>query len=589
MDLILDIITKKMGDAFEKSGYSADFGNVSVSNRPDLCQYQCNGALAAAKTYKKAPIQIANDVLANVGDDKMFKEITAIMPGFINIKVSEAFLNEYLCQMLNDEKLGVTMPDAPETIVIDYGGPNVAKPLHVGHLRPAVIGESLKRIFRYVGNEVIGDAHLGDWGLQIGLIITELKVRKPELVYFDESYEGEYPEEAPFTMSELEEIYPYASKYSKEEGHEAYKEEARHATFLLQNGHRGYRAIWKHIMEVSVADLKKNYANLDISFDVWGKESDAQAYIPKMVEDMKAGGHAYISDGALVVDVKEETDTKEMPPCMILKSDGATLYNTTDLATIVQRMDVYKPDRIVYVTDARQNLYFEQIFRCAAKTDLIAKDTKLVHVGHGTMNGKDGGPFKTRDGGVLRLEYLVRDVVAEVKSKMTDRDMSEEEIDKVANMVALAAIKYGDLSNQPTKDYIFDIERFASFEGNTGPYILYTMVRIKSILSKCAKEEVEAAKFSCEYECGADETGLKLLLTGYNQMVKNAANELAPNKVCQYIFELSNAFNSFYHGNRILAEADAVKKSSWLALIKLTLRVLEDSIYLLGFEAPDRM
>ncbi|MDD6102827.1 MAG: arginine--tRNA ligase [Clostridiales bacterium] len=589
MELILDIITKKMGDAFEKSGYSADFGIVSVSNRPDLCQYQCNGALAAAKTYKKAPIQIANDVVANLAENSLFKEITAIMPGFINIKISDEFLNEYLCGMQADEKLGVQVATKPETIIIDYGGPNVAKPLHVGHLRPAVIGESLKRIFKYTGHKVIGDAHLGDWGLQIGLIITELKVRKPDLVYFDEAYEGEYPEEAPFTMAELEEIYPYASKYSKEEGHEAYKEEARHATFLLQNGHRGYRAIWKHIMEVSVADLKKNYEKLNISFEVWGKESDAQAYIPKMVEDMKAGGFAYLSDGALVVDVKEDTDTKEMPPCMILKSDGATLYNTTDLATIVQRMDLYKPDRIVYVTDARQNLYFEQIFRCARKTGLVNESTELFHVGHGTMNGKDGGPFKTRDGGVLRLEYLTRDVVSEVKGKMTDRDMSEEEIEKVAGMVGLAAIKYGDLSNQPTKDYIFDIERFASFEGNTGPYILYTMVRIKSILAKCKENEIASASFCDSYVSGADETALKLLLTGFNQTIKNAANELAPNKICQYIYELSNLFNGFYHNNRILAETDEGKKSSWIALIKLTLRVLEDSIDMLGFEAPDRM
>jgi arginyl-tRNA synthetase len=586
MKKIIDLISDELKNAFEKSGYSSDYGTVTVSKRPDLCQYQCNGSMAAAKAYKKAPIQIANDVLAAVENKEMFSEIQAVNPGFINIKLSDTFLADYLHQMYADDCLGIEKEKNPKTIIIDYGGPNVAKPLHVGHLRSAVIGESVKRILRYVGNNVIGDAHLGDWGLQIGLIITELKKRRPELPYFDENHEGDYPAEAPFTMSELEEIYPFANNYSKE--HPEYKEEARHATFLLQNGNPGYRALWKHIMEVSVADLKKNYEKLNVSFDLWKKESDAQPYIPDMVQGMKDGGFAYISDGALVVDVKEETDTKEMPPCMILKSDGATLYNTTDLATIVERMKLFNPDRIIYLTDQRQSLYFEQVFRCARKTGLVKPETELTFLGFGTMNGKDGKPFKTRDGGVMRLEYLIKDVSDEVLKKMSDRDMSEEEAKKVADMVGLAAIKYGDLSNQPSKDYIFDIEKFASFEGNTGPYILYTMVRIKSILAKCSEEDKNTAG-AMTYEPGAEETALRLQLAAYSDCIEHAAAELAPNKICQYIYELSNSLNSFYHGNRILTEEDKNKKHEWIGLLQLTLRVLESGIDLLAFEAPDRM
>ncbi|MBQ8281536.1 MAG: arginine--tRNA ligase [Lachnospiraceae bacterium] len=585
MDKLIDIISSELKKAFEKCGYNSDYGQVTVSNRPDLCQYQCNGGLAAAKVYKKAPIQIAGEVLEAVENKEIFSKLEAVMPGFINISLSSEFLSDYLQKMSEDELLGVQKVVNPKTIVIDYGGPNVAKPLHVGHLRSAVIGESVKRILKYVGNNVIGDAHLGDWGLQIGLIITELKKRQPELPYFDENYEGEYPEEPPFTMGELEEIYPYANNYSKTD--EAYKEEARHATFLLQNGHAGYRALWKHIMEVSVADLKKNYEKLNVHFDLWKKESDAQPYIPDMVQGMKDGGFAYISDGALVVDVKEETDTKEMPPCMILKSDGATLYNTTDLATIVERMKLFNPDRIIYLTDQRQSLYFEQVFRCARKTGLVKPETELTFLGFGTMNGKDGKPFKTRDGGVMRLEYLIKDITEEVYGKMSERDMSEEEARKIAAMVGLSAIKYGDLSNQPSKDYIFDIDRFTSFEGNTGPYILYTMVRIKSILSKCG--EVKAVINGTSYEPSAEETALRLQAARFNDMIEHAAAELAPNKICQYIYELSNAFNSFYHGNRILAETDETKKASWIALITLTLRILENGIDLLAFEAPDRM
>ncbi|MDD5935365.1 MAG: arginine--tRNA ligase [Clostridiales bacterium] len=590
---VIDQLTSIFTKAFTECGYEEKFGTVTVSNRPDLCQYQCNGALAAAKQYKKAPIMIANEVVEKCKDNAIFSEITAIMPGFINIKLNNEFLAEYLQNMTTDERLGCDKVENPTTVVVDYGGPNVAKPLHVGHLRPAIIGESIKRLVRFMGHNVIGDAHLGDWGLQIGLIITELKKRQPELVYFDESFTGEYPEEAPFTITELEEIYPYASGYSKE--HPEYKEEARQATYLLQNGHRGYTALWKHIMTVSVNDLKKNYENLDVHFDIWKKESDAQKYIPDMVKYLKENGYARISDGALVVDVKEETDTKEMPPCMILKSDGASLYDTTDLATLVERMELFKPSSVIYVVDKRQDLYFERVFRCAKKTKIVPEDVNLKFLGFGTMNGKDGKPFKTRDGGVMRLENLISGINEEVYKKiMSNREMPEDEARSIAKTVGLAALKYGDLSNQANKDYIFDIDRFTSFEGNTGPYILYTMVRIKSILAKY-KEVKGVTDFDSlkiqgsTRERGESEINLMLLCSKFNDVMEHAAAEIAPHKVCAYIYDLANAFNGFYHENKIIAEENVEKQQEWIALIVLVLKILNTCIELLGFSAPDKM
>ena len=484
MKKFLELISEEMGKGFEAAGYEAQLGRVTVSNRPDLCEYQCNGAMAGAKKYHKAPIMIANDVAEKLTDSAVFSEVSAVAPGFLNLKVKDSFVCEYLKEMAAAEKFGVEPPEKKKTIVVDYGGPNVAKPLHVGHLRSAVIGESIKRINRYKGHRVIGDVHLGDWGLQMGLIITELKARKPELPYFDESFTGEYSQEAPFTVSELEEIYPTASGKSKEDP--AYKEAALEATLRLQSGDRGYRALWKHIIAVSVADLKKNYSNLDVEFDLWKGESDADPLIPGLVSRLKESGLAYESQGALVVDVKEDTDTKEMPPCIILKSDGAALYATTDLATIVDRMENLHADSLIYLADKRQEMHFVQVFRVAKKAGLVTPETELKYVGFGTMNGKDGKPFKTREGGVMRLEYLIRDIDEEMYRKVSEsrHDLSEEEARKIAKIIGLSAIKYGDLSNQASKDYIFDIDRFTSFEGDTGPYILYTIVRIKSILAK---------------------------------------------------------------------------------------------------------
>ena len=594
MKTLIDLITEQVTNAFTGQGYDAKYGKVTLSNRPDLCEYQCNGAMAAAKEYKCAPFMISDKIAQALAENELFESVESVKPGFINMKVSPAYLAKNVSDMKADEgRFGCDKAAHPKTIIVDYGGANVAKPLHVGHLRSAVIGESIKRIGKFMGHHMIGDVHLGDWGLQMGLIIVELKERKPDLVYYDESYTGEYPKEAPFTISELEDIYPTASKKSKED--EAFREAAMEATSQLQAGRRGYRALLAHILDVSVTDLKKNYDNLNVSFELWKGESDAQPYIPDMVQMMKDKGFAYMSEGALVVDVKEDTDTKEIPPCIILKSDGASLYSTTDLATIVMRMQDYNPDAIIYLTDQRQSMHFVQVFRCARKTGLVGPDVELTHIGFGTMNGKDGKPFKTRDGGVMRLEYLLDEINEEMLKKITENqkekenlDISEEEAKQTAKTVALAAVKYGDLSNQASKDYCFDIERFTSFEGNTGPYILYTIVRIKSILKKyIAKNSLPDAPILGAHS--ASEKNLMLVLSRFNAMMENAYEEKAPHKICAYIYELANAFNGFYHETKILSEEDFKVQASYIGLLVLTKNILETCIDVLGFSAPDRM
>ena len=583
MKKILDIITGKMQQAFADAGFDASFGRVTVSNRPDLCEYQCNGALAAAKQYKCAPIQIAKAVAEKL-EESDFSMIDAVMPGFINLKLSDTFLQNYLEAMRTEEDFGVAKIGSGKTCVVDYGGANVAKPLHIGHLRPAIIGEALKRLHAFLGYKTIGDIHLGDWGLQMGLIIAELHERQPELPYFDPDFTGDYPEEAPFTLSQLEEIYPTASAKKKEDA--AFAEKAHISTFELQQGRRGYRAIWDHIMRLSLADLHRIYDSLDVHYEKWLGESDADPYIPAMIADLKAKGHAVESEGALVFPVAEETDKKEVPPCILVKSDGAAIYATTDLATMVQRMQDWNPDKMLYVTDKRQNLHFEQIFRAAKKSGIVNTDTELEHVGHGTMNGKDGKPFKTRDGGVLRLEQLINDMTDFVRAKVVENKIvSEEEVEATTAKIALAALKYGDLSNQPTKDYNFDLERFAAFEGNTGPYILYTIVRIKSILSRYGAWEHLPIQPAVNTE-GKD---LMLSITKLGPTLEAALKTSSPNQICAYIYELAGCVNKFYHETPILKESDEQRKAGHIALIGLAKNILETCIHILGFSAPDKM
>lgn len=589
MESILEVLTKKFEAVFEKASYDKSYATVGVSNRPDLCEFQCNGAMSLAKLYKKKPLDIALEVVEKLKEDKAFSKLEAVSPGFINMSLSDEFLSDYLQSMSKEEKFGINITNKKDKIIVDYGGANIAKPLHVGHLRSAIIGESIKRLGAYFGNEMIGDVHLGDWGLQMGLIIEQLKCDKPDLVYFDENYNSQYPKEAPFSLEELEEIYPKASARSKED--KEFRDKAQENTLKLQSRYAPYIAIWEHIMRISKADLKKNYDNLDVHFELWKGESDVQKYIEDLCKDLEERKIAYISDGALVVDIGEEGDTKELPPCIIRKSDGAALYATSDLATLIEREMLYDPDAYIYVADKRQELHYTQFFRVARKANIVKPEHRLSFIGFGTMNGSDGKPFKTRDGGVMRLEHLITLVNEAVYKKIKDnRDIEDEEAKNIAATVGLAALKYGDLSNQAAKDYVFDIDRFTSFEGNTGPYILYTIVRIKSILAKY--EESSDVRLDYSYLKPAiheSEKALVLELSKFNYVLNNAWKEIAPHRICQYIYSLSNLFNSFYHEVKILSEEDKERKLSYLALILLTKSVLEDCIDILAIKAPERM
>ena len=585
-----------MEQAFERAGLDASYGRVNISNRPDLCEYQCNGAMGLAKAMHRKPIELAQAVVEELKSEPVFSKAEAVMPGFINLDLSPEFAAEYLSDMSREEGLGLEPVEKKEgrepIIIVDYGGANVAKPLHVGHLRSAVIGESIKRLGARMGNRMIGDVHLGDWGLQMGLIIEELKDRG----------------QTEFDLSDLEEIYPAASAKSKEADKDGklteraleFKERALEATKRLQSGDPECMEIWKRIMELSVADLKKNYDSLDVSFELWKGESDVQKYIPDMLKDMEERHIAYESQGALVVDISEPGDTKELPPCIVRKSDGASLYATTDLATMVERELLYKPDAYIYIADQRQSLHYTSFFRVARKAGIVREDESLRFLGFGTMNGKDGKPFKTREGGVLRLSVLVKEiedrVYERIRESRSEEEISEGEAREIAKVVGLAALKYGDLSNQASKDYIFDIDRFTGFEGNTGPYILYSIVRISSILKKYADslpeggfEEKGLSVPKSAVDCSKSTKELALLLGRYSETIELSWRELAPHKICQYIYEISNAFNSFYHDTKILSEEDGEKKAGYIALLALTKRVLTDCIHILGFEAPEKM
>lgn len=585
---ILDKISNIIGNAFESCGYDRVYGKAGLSNRPDLCQFQCNGAMAAAKKYGKAPFMIGDEIVEKLSGNPAFKTVECVKPGFINMVMSGEFIGDYVREMARSDKFGCECGEKDEVVFLDYGGANVAKPLHIGHLRSAIIGESVKRICAFAGYKTVADVHLGDWGLQMGLIIMELKNRKPELLYFDEAYEGEYPNEAPFTLAELDEIYPSASAKSKED--EEFKKAAQQATVLLQNGHRGYTALWRHIMEVSIPDLKRNYDNLNVSFDLWKGESDAKPYIADMIRDMEDKGIAHESQGALVVDITEEGDSKELPPCIVRKSDGAANYETSDLATLIEREREYSPKTYIYLADKRQELHYTQFFRTAKKAGIVSPETELKFIGFGTMNGSDGKPFKTRQGGVLRLEYLIKEINDAVYAKiMENRTVDETEARDTARIVGLAALKYGDLSNQAAKDYVFDIDRFISFEGDTGPYILYTIVRIKSILKKYEAEGGTLEGIVINDPESESETALFLELSKLSETLESAFAEKAPHKLCKFVYDLSNAFNRFYHDTKILGEENEERKKGYIALLVLTKEVLTTCTDLLGIEAPERM
>ena len=583
MEKLLDLISGQVAAAFTAAGFDQAYGKVTASNRPDLCEFQCNGALAAAKRYHQNPLAIAQAVVQGL-NARDFAMAEAVAPGFINLRVSGEFLRDYLAGMQMSPDFGVEKEPSPKTIVVDYGGPNVAKPLHIGHLRSAIIGESIKRIYRFFGNRVIGDVHLGDWGLQMGLIIASLADRHPDWPYFDENYTGPYPAEPPFTMAQLEQVYPAASARSKTDP--AFSQRAHEAVYALQQGRPGYMALWRHIMAVSLPDVRKNYDNLDVHFDTWLGESDAKPYIAPMLAGLQEKNLVVESDGALIFPVALPGDRKEVPPCILVKSDGSALYDTTDLATLVQREQDYHPDKVLYLADKRQSLHFEQIFRAARMADIVRPETELEFLGFGTMNGKDGKPFKTRDGGVMRLERLIADITEFVRKKVVENQVVEPEaVEETTRRIAMAALKYGDLSNQPAKDYIFDMDRFAAFEGNTGPYILYTIVRINSILAKYGPWQ----HLTVPIPENQIQKNLMLAIAGLSPALQSAYRDSAPNVICAYIYALSGAVNTFYHETRILTEPDAHRQAGYIALIGLAKGILERCIDLLGFQAPEKM
>ncbi|MBR5543190.1 MAG: arginine--tRNA ligase [Oscillospiraceae bacterium] len=581
-------LTEIVKKAFSDAGYDESLGVVTFSDRPDLCQFQCNGALTGAKLHRKAPMMIANDVLGNLSDNAIFKSVTVAPPGFINIILSDEFIAEEAKKMEKSERLALPVMDK-ETIVVDYGGPNVAKPLHVGHLRAAIIGETLKRLARFLGHNVIGDVHLGDWGLQMGLIISELFREKPELCFFDKEYSGQYPEESPVTIDDLSRLYPQASARSKED--EAFRETAMRATFDLQNGRRGYVELWKKFLEVSVADLKKSYARLGVDFDMWLGESDADPYVKPLLEILEEKKLTYLSDGALIADVAEETDDEPMPPVIISKSDGSQLYATTDLATIIQRERDFKPDEIWYVVDSRQSMHFKQVFRLAKKAELVSPETELYHVGFGTMNGSDGKPYKTREGGVMSLSVLIESAKAAAKERIdeseTAKNLPGSERDKIAELVGISAIKFGDLINHRTRDYIFDLNRFLSTEGKTGPYLQYTVVRIKSLLAKAEAAGVIPGEIIAPKNDTERELLIKLFSVG--DVLLRAFDDKAPNAICEVMFDIAGLFNRFYFENKILANENEAERASWISIVSLVRDMLVTLLDIFSTDVPEIM
>lgn len=588
MQTIKSTLNQIVKKGFEAARYEASYGETSLSNRPDLCDYQCNGALQAAKVYKKPPLLIAQEVAAEIAKEQhpLLQTLEVVPPGFINLTISPNALATYLNDMSKHPKLGYMGVPHKKHVLIDYGGANVAKSLHVGHLRSAVIGESIKRLYRFSGHNVVGDIHMGDWGLQMGYVIEILKSRQPQLCYFNSQFSGPYPESAPFDIAGLSELYTHASQLSKVD--DAFKEASRQATAELQEGRPGYRALWKHILNVSVADLKKNYHALNVDFDLWLGESDSQVAIPAVLKILEEQSLLSESQGAKVVFVDEPEDKKPIPPCIMVKGNGAALYGTTDLATLYQRVEEQDLDEIIYVVDKRQGLHFEQVFRVARKAGLIKDNLELNFIGFGTMNGQDGKPFKTREGGVMSLEDLIQLLRDSVKSKLaqTQQTLSNEEMNDISIKVGLAAMKFADLSNQAERDYVFDLNQFMSFDGKTGPYIQYTLVRIKSIFSK--SEETSKPYTICP-AVSAVELELHKQLSSFSDVLLTATMDKAPHKLCEYAYEISRLFNRFYHETRILDEPDSLTRHSWLSLLGLVKVVLSTSLDLLGIDVLDKM
>ena len=571
MKLVTELLSNIFKTAFSKCGYDEALGQVVVSNRLDLCQFQCNGALAGAKQYKKSPLLIAKEVSAIIPENEMIASLEVVAPGFINIPLKDEFLMNYVQEIYSDKYMGVPQAECKETIVLDYGNPNVAKPLHVGHLRSAIIGEALKRIITATGRTAIGDVHLGDWGLPMGLVLAELEER--------------YGDNLPILTTDLlNEIYPYASKKSKEDSE--FLEKARTITAKLQKGDPAYKATWKTMIALSIEDIKKTFTRLGATFDYWYGESDSSKYVPELIEILKNKDILVESEGAQVVEVAKEDDKHPIPPTIVIKSNGSEGYATTDIATIIQRQKDFAPDKIWYVVDFRQNLHFTQVLRTAQNAELIPKTTELTHLCFGTVNGKDGKPFKTRDGGVMQLSDLLDTVVECAYKKLRLSDDVEETLKKeTAEKIGIAAIKFGDLINHYSKDCIFDIDKFMASEGKTGVYLLYVVARINSIMRK--NQEVCNVKLNDVYSEGERDLLLKLALSG--NAFWGAYKEKSPNILCENAYQIAVAFSKFYHDNHIISEADADKKTSWLSLCIIVKAMLIKHLDTLGIETVDVM
>ncbi|WP_018998201.1 arginine--tRNA ligase [Hirschia maritima] len=585
---IANELSSAVGDIFEGFGLEKKLGQVRRADRPDLADYQCNGAMAAAKAAKRNPREIAGEVAPKIEALEMVESVDVAGPGFLNIKVSADTLQKRVAFVLSDEQAGGGKVETSRSVMMDFGGWNVAKPMHIGHLRSTIIGDSLQRLFRFLGDDVTSDVHLGDWGLQMGLLITEVQEEQPDLPYFDVDFEGDYPAESPVSMADLERLYPQASGKAKED--ESKKEAARAATAELQAGRRGYRALWKHFCKVTQVGLERECGDLGVKFDLWKGESDANTLIPEIVEDLKSREVAELDDGAWIIRVEREEDKKDVPPFMLLNSQGAVGYHATDMGTILDRKRENKPDLTLYVVDARQALHFEQVFR-AAEIAGYEKEAALEHIGFGTMNGKDGKPFKTREGGVLKLH----DFIQQAKDKAIERlaetgmgeDFSAEERADIADKVALAAIKFADLSNVRTKNYVFDLDQFVAFEGKTGPYLLYAAVRVKSLMRRAKEEGIKAGEINLELK---EERALALQLDAFEGALKLAYANRTPHGICDHVYNLAQAFSSFWTNAPILKEGvPADVKASRLALAQATLKQLETGLSLIGIETPERM
>ena len=576
------------GQAFTALDLDASFGKVVVSQRRELGQFQCNGALGAAKQAKRNPREVAEQVVAHLTRSGLFDDLSLAGPGFINMRLTDDFLTGHLTDLADDTYFGCRHNHNPQKVVIDFGGPNVAKAMHVGHLRATIIGESLRRLRDFLGDEIISDVHFGDWGLPMGLLLKEIELTNPDLVYFDVEYTGPYPETSPVTVEALQTLYPDASSRSKADP--AFLESAREATYKLQKGRPGYLALWQHMRDISIAETKKDFDLLGAHFTEWKGEADTNDHIPLMLNRLEKEGYSELSDGAIVVQVKEDTDKKEIPPLILQKSDGAVMYGTTDLATIEQRVLEQDPDSILYVVDARQSLHFEQVFRTARKCGSVKPSCHLEHIGFGTVNGKDGKPLKTRDGGVVRLRSLIEDAIGEARNVVAEAGFSdrfdEVELNDISEKVGLAAIKYADLSNQRMSNYIFDLERFTKFEGRTGPYQMYAAVRIKSMLRRAKEQGFTDGRLIATADA---ERNLMLAISSLQEAVSATTEKNAPNILCDHVYNLTQEFNAFYHDCHVLGETNTEVRASRLRLCAITLRQIELVLNILGIDVPERM